>query len=114
MTNCKWILNRCIPLLQLVYSASVMHRMGMLCTHSQENGHKAMGFFNGAISTRKLILGGNDPRLAESLYASAMVLSQHCRYESAMERYHDALRIQISTLGQSSSEVAITLTSESF
>ena len=94
------------------YSASVMHRMGMLCAHSEDNGHKAMGFFNGAISTRKLILGENDPRLAESLYASAMVLTQHCRYESAMERYHDALRIQISTLGQSSNEVAITLTSE--
>lgn len=93
------------------YSASVMHRMGMLCAHSKENSHKALGFFNGAISTRKLILGGNDPRLAESLYCSATVLSLHHRYESAMERFHEALRIQMTTVGQSSKEVATTLTS---
>lgn len=96
------------------YSASVMHRMGMLCAHSKENGHKALGFFNGAISTRKQILGGNDPRLAESLYCSASVLTLHHRYESAMERYHEALRIQMATVGQSSHEVATTLTSKSF
>lgn len=85
--------------------------MGMLCVHSKENGHKALGFFDCAASTRKQILGGNDPRLAESLYCSASILSLQRRYESAMERYHEALRIQIVSKGQSSNEVATTLTS---
>jgi tetratricopeptide (TPR) repeat protein len=93
-----------------VYSASVLHRMGMLCAHSKENGHKALGFFNDSISMRKLILGGNDPRLAETLYCSASVLAVLYRYECAMERYHEALRIQMASVGQSSNEVATTLT----
>lgn len=93
------------------YSASVMHLMGMLCAHSKENDHKALDFFNGALSMRKQILGRKDPRLAESLYYSASVLTLHHRYESAMERYHEALRIQMATIGQSSNEVATTLTS---
>lgn len=97
-----------------IYSASTMHKMGLLCSQSKENGHKALGFFNGAISTRKLLLGGNDPRLAESLCCSATLLTIQHLYENAMARYHEALRIQMTTLGQSSNEVATTLTSKAF
>ena len=97
-----------------IYSASVLHRMGTLCAHTIENGHKALGFFNESIAMRKATLGGNDPRLAESLYCSATVLTLLYRYESAMERFHEALRIQMATTGQSSNAVATTLTGKLF
>jgi hypothetical protein len=61
---------------------------------------------------RKSLLGGNDRRLAETLYCSATVLTLLYRYEAAMERFHEALRVQMSTVGQNSSEVATTLTGE--
>ena len=94
-----------------VYAASVLHYMGMLCAHSQGNDkeHHALGFFNEALATRKNILGGNDRRVADSLYCSAIVLARLNRYESSMERYHEALRIQMSVVGQGSKEVAMTL-----
>lgn len=95
-----------------VYAASVLHRIGMLWLHSKGNGHKALGCFNGSLEMRKSLLGGNDRRLAETLYCSATVLTLLYRYEAAMERFHEALRVQMSTVGQNSSEVATTLTGE--
>ena len=92
-----------------VYAASVLHCMGRLCAQFQGNEHHALGYFNDALSIRKNLLGGNDRRVADSLYCSAIVLARLNRYESSMERYHEALRIQMSASGQSSNEVAMTL-----
>jgi len=94
-----------------IYAASVLHSMGVLCAHSQgrDHEHHALGYFNEALTIRKSLLGGNDRRVADSLYCSAIVLARLNRYESSMERYHEALRIQMSVVGQSSNEVALTL-----
>ena len=91
-----------------IYVASVLHRMGVLC--SQRTEYHAIGYFNEALSIRKNLLGSNDHLVAETLYASAVVLSQLSRYEASMERYHEALRIQMND-SQDSNEVARTLAS---
>jgi len=92
-----------------VYAASVLHCMGMLCASSHKSDDHALTYFNEALTIRRNILGGNDCSVAESLYCSASVLARLNRYESSMERYHEALRIQMSAFGQGSKEVAFTL-----
>ena len=92
-----------------VYAASVLHCMGMLCASSQKSDDHALTYFNEALTIRRNILGANDSSVAESLYCSASVLARLNRYESSMERYHEALRIQMSAFGQGSKEVAFTL-----
>ena len=92
-----------------VYAASVLHCMGMICASSHKSDDHALTYFNEALTIRRNILGGNDCSVAESLYCSASVLSRLNRYESSMERYHEALRIQMSAFGQGSKEVAFTL-----
>ena len=92
-----------------VYAASVLHCMGMLCASSQKSDDHALTYFNEALTIRRNILGVNDCSVAESLYCSASVLARLNRYESSMERYHEALRIQMSAFGQGSKEVAFTL-----
>jgi tetratricopeptide (TPR) repeat protein len=92
-----------------VYAASVLHCIGVLCAKSQKIDDHALTYFNEAITIRRNILGGNDCSVAESLYCSASVLARLNRYESSMERYHEALRIQMSAFGQGSKEVALTL-----
>mmetsp|Transcript_26648 Transcript_26648/g.63910 ORF Transcript_26648/g.63910 Transcript_26648/m.63910 type:complete len:2683 (+) Transcript_26648:137-8185(+) len=89
-----------------MYVASVLHRMGMLC--SQRTEYHALGYFNEALSIRKNLLGGNAHLVAETLYSSAVVLARLNRYEASMERYHEALRIQMAD-SQDSNEVARTL-----
>ena len=89
-----------------VYVASVLHRMGIICTHRTE--YHAIGYFNEALSIRKNLLGSNDHLVAETLYSSAVVLARLSRYEASMERYHEALRIQMND-SQDSNEVARTL-----
>ena len=68
----------------------------------------AIGYFNEALSIRKNLLGSNDHLVAETLYSSAVVLARLSRYEASMERYHEALRIQMND-SQDSNEVARTL-----
>ena len=93
-----------------VYAASVLHCMGVLCASSQKSSDDfALTYFNEALTIRRNILGGNDCSVAESLYCSASVLARLNRYQSSMERYHEALRIQMSIFGQGSKEVALTL-----
>ena len=92
-----------------VYAASVLHCMGMLCASSQKSDDHALTYFNEALTIRRNIVGANDCSVAESLYCSASVLARLNRYESSMERYHEALRIQMSAFGQGSNEVALTL-----
>jgi len=89
-----------------MYVASVLHRMGIIC--SQRTEYHALGYFNEALSIRKNLLGGNDHLVAETLYSSAIVLARLNRYEASMERYHEALRIQMADC-QDSNEVARTL-----
>mmetsp|Transcript_22415 Transcript_22415/g.48576 ORF Transcript_22415/g.48576 Transcript_22415/m.48576 type:complete len:1615 (+) Transcript_22415:1-4845(+) len=89
-----------------MYVASVLHRMGMICSLRTE--YHALGYFNEALSIRKNLLGGNDHLVAETLYSSAIVLARLNRYEASMERYHEALRIQMAD-SQDSNEVARTL-----
>ena len=89
-----------------MYVASVLHHMGVIC--SQRTEYHALGYYNEALSIRRNLLGGNDHLVAETLYASAVVLARLNRYEASMERYHEALRIQMSD-SQDSSEVARTL-----
>jgi tetratricopeptide (TPR) repeat protein len=92
-----------------VYAASVLHCMGVLCASSQKSDDHALTYFNEALTIRRNVLGGNDCSVAETLYCSASVLARLNRYESSMERYHEALRIQMSAYGQGSKEVALTL-----
>lgn len=92
--------------LQCIDVASVLHRMGMICAVRTE--YHALGYFNEALSIRKNLLGGNDHLVAETLYSSAVVLARLNRYEASMERYHEALRIQMAD-SQDSNEVARTL-----
>lgn len=89
-----------------MYVASVLHRMGMICSLRTE--FHALGYFNEALAIRKNLLGGNDHLVAETLYSSAIVLARLNRYEASMERYHEALRIQMAD-SQDSNEVARTL-----
>jgi len=89
-----------------MYVASVLHRMGLICSLRTE--FHALGYFNEALSIRKNLLGGNDHLVAETLYSSAIVLARLNRYEASMERYHEALRIQMA-VSQDSNEVARTL-----
>ena len=89
-----------------MYVASVLHRMGMICSIRTE--YHALGYYNEALSIRKNLLGGNDHLVADTLYASAVVLARLNRYEASMERYHEALRIQMAD-SQDSNEVARTL-----
>ncbi|KAL7543830.1 hypothetical protein ACHAXR_013162 [Thalassiosira sp. AJA248-18] len=86
--------------------ASVLHRMGMICAERAE--YHSLGYFNEALSLRKNLLGGNDRLVADTLYSSAVVLARLNRYEASMERYHEALRIQMAD-SQDSNEVARTL-----
>jgi len=78
----------------------------MICSLRTE--YHALGYFNEALSIRKNLLGGNDHLVAETLYSSAIVLARLNRYEASMERYHEALRIQMAD-SQDSNEVARTL-----
>ena len=89
-----------------MYVASVLNRMGMICSERTE--YHALGYFNEALQIRKNLLGGNDHLVADTLYASAVVLARLGRYEASMERYHEALRIQMAD-SQDSNEVARTL-----
>ncbi|KAL9178952.1 hypothetical protein ACHAXT_011925 [Thalassiosira profunda] len=91
---------------ECMHVASVLHRMGVIC--SQRTEYHALGYFNEALSIRKNLLGNNDPLVAETLYGSAVVLARLNRYEASMERYHEALRCQMADC-QDSSEVARTL-----
>jgi len=72
-----------------MYVASVLHRMGIIS--SQKTEYHSIGYFNEALSIRKNLLGSNDHLVAETLYASAVVLAKLNRYEASMERYHEAL-----------------------
>jgi tetratricopeptide (TPR) repeat protein len=89
-----------------MYVASVLHRLGIIS--SQRTEYHSLGYFNEALTIRKQLLGGNDRLVAETLYASAVVLARLNRYEASMERYHGALRIQMAE-SQDSNEVARTL-----
>jgi tetratricopeptide (TPR) repeat protein len=89
-----------------MYVASVLHRMGMIC--SQRTEYHALGYFNEALTIRKNLLGGNDRLVADTLFASAEIFARLNRYEASMERYHEALRIQMAD-SQDSNEVARTL-----
>lgn len=95
-----------------MYVASVLHRMGLVCSGTEDSEYHALGYFNECLSIRKSLLGGNDLLVADTLYASAVVLSRLNRYESSMERYHEALRIQMAA-SQDSNEVARTLSGKS-
>lgn len=77
----------------------------MICSVRTE--FHALGYFNEALSIKKDLLG-DDHLVAETLYASANVLSRLGKYEASMERYHEALRLQMAD-SQDSSEVARTL-----
>jgi tetratricopeptide (TPR) repeat protein len=90
-----------------LYVASVLHRMG-LCSQSDND---ALGYFNEALSIRKNHLGVNSRRVSETLFSSAVVLARLNRYAASMERYHEALRIQMID-SQDSNDVARTLTGE--
>jgi len=90
-----------------LYVASVLHRMG-LCSQSDND---ALGYFNEALSIRKIHLGVNSRRVSETLFSSAVVLARLNRYAASMERYHEALRIQMID-SQDSNDVARTLTGE--
>jgi hypothetical protein len=81
--------------------------MGTLCSTE----HDALGYFNEALSIRKNLLGANNPLVSETLLSSAALLSRLNRYEASMERYHEALRIQM-TYSQNSDDVARTLAGE--
>ena len=91
-----------------LYVASVLHRMGMICSQSDND---ALGYFNEALSIRKNLLGVNNLRVSETLFSSANVLARLNRYAASMERYHEALRIQMID-NQDSNDVARTLTGE--
>ena len=95
-----------------MYVASVLHRMGLVCSGTEDSEYHALGYFNESLSIRKSLLGGNDLLVADTLYASAVVLSRLNRYEASMERYHEALRIQMAA-SQDSNEVARTLSGKS-
>ena len=95
-----------------MYVASVLHRMGLVCSGTEDSEYHALGYFNECLSIRKSLLGGNDLLVADTLYASAVVLSRLNRYEASMERYHEALRIQMAA-SQDSNEVARTLSGKS-
>ena len=92
-----------------LFTASVLQHMGMLS--SQRTEYNALGYFNEALSIRRNLLGGNDRLVSETLYSSAVLLARLYRYEASMERYHEALRIQMND-SQDSNEVARTLAGE--
>lgn len=94
-----------------LFVAAVLQHMGMLCSQCAEAEHDALGHFNKALSIRKNVLGGNSRLVSETLYSSAVLLTQLNRYEASMERYHETLRIQM-TDSQDSNEVARTLVGE--
>lgn len=89
-----------------VYLCHALQKMGMICSQGRE--HDALGYFNEALSLRKRILGGEDIAVAETLYFSALVLARMNRYEASMERFNEALRIQMN-FEKDSHEVARTL-----
>ena len=92
-----------------LFVASVLQHMGMLCYERTE--YEALGYFNEALSIRKNLLGGNHRLVSDTLYSSAVLLARLNRYEASMERYHEALRIQMND-SQDSNEVARTLAGE--
>jgi hypothetical protein len=80
----------------------------MICSQSDND---ALGYFNEALSIRKNLLGVNNRRVSETLFSSAVVLARLNRYAASMERYHEALRIQMID-SQDSNDVARTLSGE--
>jgi tetratricopeptide (TPR) repeat protein len=89
-----------------MYLGYALHKMGIITSQWRE--HHALGYFNEALSLRKKLLGGDDVSVAETLYCSALVLARLNRYEASLERYKEALRIQMN-YNQDSHEVASTL-----
>jgi tetratricopeptide (TPR) repeat protein len=80
--------------------------MGTICSQFRE--HHALAYFNEALSLRKKLLGDDDTAVADTLYYSALVLARLNRYEASLERFSEALRIQMNH-DQDSHEVARTL-----
>ncbi len=89
-----------------VYLGYTLHTMGLITSQWREL--HALDYFNEALSIRKKLLGSDDTAVAETLYFSALVLAQLNRYEASLERFNEALRIQMKH-NQDSHEVARTL-----
>ena len=83
-----------------------LQKMGTICSQFRE--HHALAYFNEALSLRKKLLGDDDTAVADTLYYSALVLARLNRYEASLERFSEALRIQMNH-DQDSHEVARTL-----
>ncbi len=86
----------------LVTNTSSTNQIFCLCLYIDLRKFRAVEYFEGALRISRDLLGSEHEKVADTLYSLGQVYQKIGKYECALERYNEALKVSDGTLTSNS------------